>query len=231
MSRIRTVSLPHLGDIQVVIKTRRDISDETPLDKRDEESLGWGYWDKIWPSEMALAEFLVQEYYPDKLKGLTVMEIGCGVGLAGVVAAQLGAFTMLSDMVPITLVGVKETCEINQITNFDTCILDWSSSIDLTEQYDIVIGSEVFYDKNNLPDISKVLNGVLKTGGQAFFSDPNRLGLNTIEFHFRKRFTLSIEKRRFNEALWKNTGGKKTGYIYTLKETGIRRKGKMKSSK
>ena len=199
--------------------TRRDISAETPLDKRDEESLGWGYWDKIWPSEMALSEFLIQEFFPGKLNGLTVLEIGCGVGLAGLAAAQLGAFTMFSDMVPITLVGVKEMCKLNNVSNFDTCTLDWSTPTQLNEQYDIVLGSEVFYDQKNLPDIAKLLEVVLKPGGQAFFCDPNRLGLSTIDFHFQERFALSVEKRTFNETLLKTTGGKKTGYIYKLSST------------
>ena len=169
MSRHKTISLPHLGDIQIVIKTRRDIGDETPLEKRDDESLGWAYWDRLWPSELALSEFLIKEYFPEKLTGKNILEIGCGVGLAGVVAARLGAFTTFSDMVPVTLEGVKETCRLNHIQQFDTCTLDWFSSISDTKNYDIVIGSEVFYDTKNLPGIFNVLHSVLKLDGQAFF--------------------------------------------------------------
>ncbi|MDR4501652.1 MAG: protein N-lysine methyltransferase family protein [Nitrospirales bacterium] len=208
--------MPRLGDIQVVVKTKRDIGDETPLEQRDDESLGWAYWDRLWPSELALAEYLIHEHFPGNLTGKHVLEIGCGVGLAGVVAAQLGAFTTFSDMVPVVLEGVKETCRINQIRQFDTHTLDWSSSISMPRKYDIVMGSEVFYDTKNLPGISNVLRSTLKSDGKAFFCDPNRLGLNTIEVHFQEHFAMSVQPCPLNEALRKRSGGGKTGYIYAL---------------
>ena len=156
MSHVKVVTLPKIGDVSIVCKTKRDISVETPLDKRDDESLGWGYWDQIWPSSVALSAYLIHQYFPAKLTGTKVLEIGCGTGLPGVVAAQLGAYTMFSDMVPITLEAVKETCRLNHIRNFDTCTLDWSEKIEMKERYDVVLGCEVFYDVGILPDISHV---------------------------------------------------------------------------
>ena len=217
MSHTKTITLPQFGDIPIVIKTKRDISDETPLDKRDDESLGWGYWDRIWPSEVALSEYLIERFFPQELKGKNVLEIGCGVGLAGVVAAKLGATTTFSDMVPVTLEGVKETCQLNQITRFDTCTLDWFAPSNLKNTYDMVIGSEVFFDDKNMPGISHVLQQALNSEGQGIFCDPNRLGLSSIECHFKDNFSFSLEEVPLNFALRKATGGtKKTGYIYTL---------------
>lgn len=157
MSRVQVVTLPKIGEVSFVCKTKRDISIETPLDKRDDESLGWRYCDRIWPSEVALPEFLIHQFFPKKLTEARVLELGCGTGLAGVVAVQLGAFTMFSDMVPMTLEAVKETCQLNKISNFDTCTLDWSEKIESKEQYDVVLGSEVFYEETILADISHVL--------------------------------------------------------------------------
>ncbi|GJL53405.1 MAG: hypothetical protein NPIRA02_05370 [Nitrospirales bacterium] len=217
MSHTKTIPLSQLGDIPVVIKTKRDISDETPLDKRDDESLGWGYWDRIWPSEVGLSEFLITKFFPHTLQGHRILEIGCGVGLAGIVAAQLGASMTFSDMVPVTLEGIKETCQLNNITDFDTCTLDWFDPINLGNRYDIVLGSEVFYDEKNLPEISHVLQSALKPGGRGIFCDPNRLGLGTIKFHFQEHFTFSVEEIPLDYALRKATGGqKKIGYVYKL---------------
>ena len=217
MSRIKTVTLPQLGAIPIVIKTKRDISDETPRDKRDDESLGWGYWDRLWPSEVALSEFLIQKFFPKKLKGQKVLEIGCGVGIAGVVAAQLGAFTTFSDMVPVTLEGVKATCQLNNLKNFETHILDWSAHIDLKPEYDVVLGSEVFFDTENLAGISHVLRHTLKPDGEGIFCDPNRLGLDTIEQHFQKTFTFSLGTIDLNWPPKKGTDlPKKSAYLYHL---------------
>lgn len=216
MSHVKVVTLPQIGDVPIVCKTKRDISVETPLDARDDESLGWGYWDRIWPSEVALSECLIQQFFPTKLTGIKVLEIGCGTGLAGVVAAQLGAFTMFSDMVPITLEAVKESCRLNHISNFGTCTLDWSETIEPKEPYDLVLGSEVFYDEGILANISHVLEQVLTPGGKGMFCDPNRLGLDTIERGFKGKFILAIEKIPFNWPPRKGAGGEKMGFLYQL---------------
>ena len=217
MSHVKVVTLPKLGDVSIVCKTKRDISVETPLDKRDDESLGWGYWDRVWPSSVALSAYLIHQFFPAKLTGRKVLEIGCGTGLPGVVAAQLGAYTMFSDMVPITLEAVKETCRLNRISNYDTCILDWSEKVELKERYDVVLGCEVFYDEGILPDISHVLEQVLAPGGKGIFCDPNRLGLDTIEQAFQEKFILSVENIPLN---WPPRKGGDTSekmvYLYEL---------------
>ena len=216
MSHVKVVTLPKIGDIPIVCKTKRDISVETPLDKRDDESLGWGYWDRIWPSSVALSDYLIHQFFPTNLTGTKVLEVGCGTGLPGVVAASLGAFTMFSDMVPVTLEAVKETCRLNHISNFDTCTLDWSEKIKSKERYDYVIGSEVFYDEAILVDIAYVLEQVLTPGGKGIFCDPNRLGLDTIELGFQEKFNLSVEKIPLNKPPRKESGGQKMVYLYEL---------------
>ena len=216
MSRAQVVTLPSIGDISIVCKTKRDISVENPLDKWDGESLGWGYWDRIWPSEVVLSEYLIHQFFPTKLTGTKVLEIGCGTGVAGVVAAKLGAFTMFSDMVPVTLEAVKETCHLNHISNFDTCTLDWSEKIESKERYDLVLGSEVFYEEGILADISHVLKQMLAPGGKGMFCDPNRLGLDTIELAFREKFNLSIEQIPLTWPPRKGSGVEKMAYLYEL---------------
>ena len=220
MSRVQVINLPQIGEVSIVCKTKRDISVETPLDKRDDESLGWGYWNRIWPSSVAFSEYLINQFFPERLKGTKVLEIGCGTGLPGVIAAQLGAFTMFSDMVPVTLEAVKETCRLNHISQFDTCTLDWSQSNQSKERYDFVIGCEVFYDEETLADISNVLEQVLAPGGKGIFCDPNRLGLDTIELAFQEKFNLYIEQIPLNWPPQKGLNKKKMVYVYELTRRG-----------
>lgn len=221
MSHVKVVTLPKIGVVPIVCKTKRDISSETPLDARDNESLGWGYWDRIWPSEVALSECLIHQFFPTKLQGVTVLEIGCGTGLAGVVAARLGAFTMFSDMVPITLEATKESCRLNHISNFDTCLLNWTEKIELKKFfYDLVIGSEVFYDEEILAGISHILGQVLTLKGKAMFCDPNRLGLDTVQNGFKEKFIVEIEEVPLNWPPRKNAGVEKKGFLYQLSRRG-----------
>ncbi|KAL3149551.1 hypothetical protein ABBQ32_002330 [Trebouxia sp. C0010 RCD-2024] len=47
------------------------------------------YWCRLWPSAVALAQFILQQ--PELVKGKRVCDIGCGLGLAGIAAALAGA--------------------------------------------------------------------------------------------------------------------------------------------
>ncbi len=216
LSYVKVVTFPKIGDVSIVCKTKRDISEETPLDKRDDESLGWGYWNRIWPSSLALSEYLIHQFFPGKLTGTKVLEIGCGTGVPGVVAAQLGAFTMFSDMAPVTLEAVKETCGLNHIGNFSTCTVDWSEKFQSKERYDVVLGCEVFYDEAILSDISRLLEQVLAPGGKGFFCDPNRLGLDTIELAFQEKFTVLVKQIPLNWSPQQKKISNKNVYLYEL---------------
>ena len=127
---------------------------------------------------------------------------------------------MFSDMVPVTLEAVKETCRLNHISQFDTCTLDWSQSNQSKERYDFVIGCEVFYDEAILADISNVLEQVLAPGGKGIFCDPNRLGLDTIELAFQEKFNLSVQQIPLRWPPRKGTGAKKMVYLYELTSRG-----------
>ncbi|MCA9474257.1 MAG: methyltransferase domain-containing protein [Nitrospira sp.] len=208
MSHVKVVTLPKMGSVSVVCKTKRDLSPATPLDKRDDEALGWLYWDRIWPSSVALSEWLIQQFFPDELAGQRVLEIGCGTGLVGVVAAKLGASTTFSDLVPITLEAVKETCSLNGISHVDTWTLDWTGKVDRPEQFDMVVGSEIFYDSTVLGNIAYVLRQTLAPGGTGFFCDPNRLGLDTIKQVFQERFNVVTTKIPLTWPPRKGYGGK-----------------------
>ena len=71
------------------------------LDSGDDEALRWEYWERIWPSSVAVTEYLIHQFSPSKLAETTVLDFGCVIGLVGVVVAQLGVFTMFLDMVSL----------------------------------------------------------------------------------------------------------------------------------
>ena len=130
---------------------------------------------------------------------------------------------MFSDMVPVTLEAVKETCRLNHLSHFDTCTLDWSEAIESKERYDLVLGCEVFYEEAILTDISHVLEKMLTSGGKGLFCDPNRLGLDTITLAFQEKFNLSIDQIPLNWSRRKGANLDKMVYLYTFTRRGERR--------
>ena len=59
------------------------------------------YWGELWPSSIALSEFLNEN--SELISGKKIIEIGCGLGLAGIVAAKLGGTVTLTDYLPAAL--------------------------------------------------------------------------------------------------------------------------------
>ena len=125
MSKIETVVLPHVGTIQLVIQSKRDIRSNEKSGGLDAESNEWFYWNRVWASEVALSEYLIQEFSSDSLQGKTILELGCGTGLAGMVCGKLGGVPTFSDKVPMVMDSIHDACRLNAIPNYHTCILDW----------------------------------------------------------------------------------------------------------
>ncbi len=183
----------------------------------DAESNEWFYWNHVWASEVALSEFLIQEFYPDALKHKKILELGCGTGLAGIVCGKLGGVPTFSDKVPMVMDSICEACRLNGISSFHACILDWADSRNVHDQYDIVLGSEIFYDRAFLDDICALLEQVLSPDGTGFFCDPDRLGLEAVESCFSPRFEVTVKDL---EVAWPRTPSstmkRKTVLLYQL---------------
>jgi predicted nicotinamide N-methyase len=222
MSKVEIVEFPSLGNIQLVIQSKRDIRGYGKDKSLDAEGNEWFYWNRIWVSEIALSEILIQEFFPDSLKGKTILELGCGTGLAGMVCGKLGGVPTFSDKVPMVMESIREACSLNALSNYHTLVLDWANSQGLSHRYDMVLGSEIFYDNIFLKDICQLLDQVLPFGGTGLFCDPNRLGFDTVEACFGAKFHLTISER---EVEWPREPSihhkKKTVFLYRLvkKET------------
>jgi predicted nicotinamide N-methyase len=49
------------------------------------------YWMRVWPAGLGLASHLIERFGTQGLRGREVLDLGCGVGLLGIVCARLGA--------------------------------------------------------------------------------------------------------------------------------------------
>ena len=217
MAKIATVEFPSLGSIQLVIQSKRDIREYEKETSVDAESNEWFYWNRIWASEVGLSEFLIREFSPDALKGKTILELGCGTGLAGLVCGKLGGVPTFSDKVPMVMESVHEACRLNKLSKYQTLVLDWAHCQGIEHGYDMVLGSEVFYDNIFLKDICRLLDQVLTPGGTGLFCDPNRLGFEAVETCFGTKFHLTVSDLKVE---WpRSLSGqrkKKTVFLYQL---------------
>ena len=106
MSKIEKVYFQNWGWIQLLIQSKRYIRSHKQYGDLEVESNEWFYWNRVWASEVALSDFLIQEYSPNGLFNQTILEMGCGTGLAGMVCAKLGGVPTFSDKVPMVMESI-----------------------------------------------------------------------------------------------------------------------------
>jgi predicted nicotinamide N-methyase len=155
------------------VAEEEDRRDKLAGKRRDGDELHLPYWAELWDSSLAIIEFLA-ETLPAQfdVPKLSVLDLGCGMGLTGSVAAALGARVMFSDLEPEALLFAR----LNAIEFEDrvrTRRLNWQRAR-LTEQFDLIIGADILYDKTQWAYLEPFWRGHLKRGGSILLGEPGR---------------------------------------------------------
>ncbi len=127
------------------------------------------YWAELWPSSQMLGEVLIQRDWP---KNHAALEIGCGVGLSGVVALSLGMQVTFSDYDATAVDFAARNAIANGFTNFKTCPLDWR--VPPSRQFPLILAADVIYEERNIAPLIAFIKAVLAPNGVCLLSDPDR---------------------------------------------------------
>jgi 2-polyprenyl-3-methyl-5-hydroxy-6-metoxy-1,4-benzoquinol methylase len=136
-------------------------------------------WNVSCETGLALSRYLAREFIDGRLNGLQALDLGCGVGLSGLVLAKLGATVSFLDHIPDALQVVHRNCMLNGVKSIETICCCWRNSKRLKKigKYDILIGSDVLYNESTMFWIISFLTTNLKRNGIAIFADPMRYGV------------------------------------------------------
>lgn len=129
------------------------------------------YWAEFWPSSIALADRLLQASpFQD---GEAVLEIGCGLGLAGTAAGMTGANVLFTDYQPHAL----EFAQLNHFANCGhtakTALMDWRTP-NLDHCYRHILASDVCYESRFFAPLANLIETLLAPDGTVWVSEPNR---------------------------------------------------------
>jgi predicted nicotinamide N-methyase len=118
------------------------------------------YWADVWESAIVLAEELSQL----DGRGLSLLELGCGLGLPSLVAARAGFAVTATDYEEPALEGVRFNAERNGVGPIATRVLDWRAIPADCTGFDRVVAAAV----------AGVIARTLAAGGTALVADPCR---------------------------------------------------------
>lgn len=146
-----------------------DTPDVLEWSKRDDYMPYWAY---LWPGALLLAGVVAHE---PGLSGHRALEIGCGLGLAGLVGLSRGLSVRFTDYDMAPLGFVVRSAEANgfDAAAFSTARLDWRELPD--ERYPLILAADVLYERRLVPLVANLLARMLEPEGVALVADPNRV--------------------------------------------------------
>ncbi len=156
--------------------------------RKREDELHLPYWAELWESSLGLAHYLVAQWSSSgagdsavsrlareamfNRRAISAMDLGCGMGLAGVAAARLGMRVLFADLEPPALLFARYNsrldaarCRVRRV-NWQTDKLD--------ERFDLMLGADIVYDRSQWTFLDAFMAGHLMPGGSVVIGEPGR---------------------------------------------------------
>lgn len=129
------------------------------------------YWTEIWPSALGLSRFIIE--HNSIFKSKNIIEIGSGLALPSIVVAEYCDKITISDYLEDALDFAKENVLLNEKNNINFSSLDWRN-INNEPKYDVVLASDIAYEKRSFEFIPTAIKSLLKEDGVCYISEPSR---------------------------------------------------------
>jgi predicted nicotinamide N-methyase len=129
------------------------------------------YWADLWPASRMLAKAILHEPWTP---GMSALEIGCGLGLPGIVALAMGLKVTFSDYDACALRFAAANAKLNGFSDFGTLQLDWRNPPEGLSS-PVILASDLVYELRNVLPVVTFLKKALQPGGVCLLTDQDRI--------------------------------------------------------
>ncbi|MEK7240324.1 MAG: methyltransferase domain-containing protein [Gemmatimonadota bacterium] len=133
------------------------------------------YWAELWPSAIALATAVNDR---DGTGG-RALELGCGLGLPALVAASAGFDVTATDYYEDALRFARRNAVRNLGRDIGTRLVDWCAFPGDLGHFDLVLASDVLYERRYALLVARAVVQSLAPDGVALIADPGRAALGS----------------------------------------------------
>ena len=127
-------------------------------------------WAELWPACRGLSRYIWERM---DFSGQSVLELGCGLGLAGVVSGLKGARVTFSDYQPEAVEISCQNAGLNGIGEYGSYLGDWRN-FELKDRFDWIVGSDILYDTKFHGFLSEIFKQCTLGGKGILVSHPGR---------------------------------------------------------
>jgi len=129
------------------------------------------YWAEPWPSARVLAARIVDE----EGEGRSLLELGSGAGLVTVAAALAGYDVTASDYYEEAIAFARVNAWRVARRRVAGLHLDWRALPATLPRWEVVLASDVLYERPYARLVAATIARTLATGGRALVADPGRV--------------------------------------------------------
>ena len=147
------------------------------------------YWSVLWRSGVALA----RELDGVALRGLRVVELGCGLAVPSIAAARAGAAVLATDACAEALTLVERNARANDV-RIDTATADWAEPEELVRRgpFDLALAADVLYERAS---VALLLSLLPRLAPEAWLADPGRPAARAFAEQAGRRWPLETRVR------------------------------------
>lgn len=158
---------------------------------QDDLFTGFPLWSKIWEATAVLSLHL-SNIKPDPDKRW--LEIGAGMGIAGIVAAKMGHKITITEYNKDAINFARANALLNNIDNVEIRELDWNQPL-IEGKFDYIIASEVVYKEDDIMGLHLLFQRYLKPFGTIILAESMRRTTMTFVREMEKHYTMAMKKQ------------------------------------
>lgn len=161
-------------NIDIHIKSLRDRQQYfDPLGEA--EALGissaqWPLFGVVWESSQILAHEMDHFLF----EGKRILEVGCGIALSSLLLNSRHADITATDIHPEVGSFLAENVKLNNSMKIPFLRTDWKDSCEGLGKFDVIIGSDVLYERTHIELLSEFINRHTAQKCEVILVDPGR---------------------------------------------------------
>lgn len=161
-------------------------------ERKSSDHLHLPYWAELWDSAHAIAHWLANQ---PPLAGVRVLDLGCGMGLSGTVAAALGATVLFADLEPAALLFAQLNSAPHR-PRIRARRLDWRSD-QLNETFDLILGADILYERKQWDYLNPFWQLHLAPQGKILLGEPGRQ-TGDLFLPWIRQYNWNLSEQHFN---------------------------------
>lgn len=153
------------------LKDRQQFSDGQDISGyQGISSANWSHFGVVWPCGIVLAQLV--STLP--LRGLRILELGCGLGISSLVASRRGGDITASDHHPLAESFMAQNVALNDLPSINFAHVDWRNPITQFGKFSLIIGSDLLYERDQSALLAAFIGCHATSDAKVIICDPGR---------------------------------------------------------